>query len=184
MLSKEASSTIFWVFGMTRPGIEPRSPGRLANTIYIYIYIYIYMYIYIYKYLYIYIYIYIYIYYFLFVLILAFTLVGLNRLPPEQMLMEEHSFGFDWGKGHKSYPEKCPVCRRFSTDALTERAEATGYRNRHLLDFHQSPFSRFAVLIQLGVLGGPTRNWSSQRHSSDTTRCYYPATLRRGWTLA
>ena len=50
MLSKEASSTIFKVFGMTRPGIEPRSPGPLANTltarpmseIYIYIYIYIY----------------------------------------------------------------------------------------------------------------------------------------------
>ena len=33
MLSKEASSTIFWVFGMTRPGIEPRSPGPLANTL-------------------------------------------------------------------------------------------------------------------------------------------------------
>ena len=31
MLSKEASSTNFWVFGMTRPGIEPRSPGPLAN---------------------------------------------------------------------------------------------------------------------------------------------------------
>ena len=31
MISKEASSTIFWVFGMTRPGIEPRSPGPLAN---------------------------------------------------------------------------------------------------------------------------------------------------------
>ena len=33
MLSKEASSTIFWVFGITRPGIEPRSPGPLANTL-------------------------------------------------------------------------------------------------------------------------------------------------------
>ena len=33
MLSKEASSTIFWVFGMTRPGIERRSPGPLANTL-------------------------------------------------------------------------------------------------------------------------------------------------------
>ena len=32
-LSKEASSTIFWVFGMTWPGIEPRSPGPLANTL-------------------------------------------------------------------------------------------------------------------------------------------------------
>ncbi len=30
MLNKEASSTIFWVFGITRPGIEPRSP-RLAE---------------------------------------------------------------------------------------------------------------------------------------------------------
>ena len=30
MLSKEASSTIFWVFGMTRPGMEPRSPGPLT----------------------------------------------------------------------------------------------------------------------------------------------------------
>ena len=34
MLSvKEVSSTIFKVFGMTRPGMEPRSPGPLANTL-------------------------------------------------------------------------------------------------------------------------------------------------------
>ena len=31
MLSKEVSSTIFKVFGMKRPEIEPRSPGPLAN---------------------------------------------------------------------------------------------------------------------------------------------------------
>ena len=28
-----ASSTIFKVFGMTRPGIKPRSPGPLANSL-------------------------------------------------------------------------------------------------------------------------------------------------------
>ena len=33
MLSKEVSSAIFKVFGMTRPGIEPRSPEPLANTL-------------------------------------------------------------------------------------------------------------------------------------------------------
>ena len=33
LLSKEISSTIFKVFGMTRPGIEPRPPGPLANTL-------------------------------------------------------------------------------------------------------------------------------------------------------
>ena len=33
MLSKEVSSTIFKVFGLTGPGIEPRSPGPLANTL-------------------------------------------------------------------------------------------------------------------------------------------------------
>ena len=32
MLSKEVSSIIFKVFGMTRTGIEPKSPGLLANT--------------------------------------------------------------------------------------------------------------------------------------------------------
>ena len=32
VLSKEVSSTIFKVFGMTWPMIEPRSPGPLANT--------------------------------------------------------------------------------------------------------------------------------------------------------
>ena len=31
MLSKVVSSSIFKVFGITRPGIEPRSPGPLAN---------------------------------------------------------------------------------------------------------------------------------------------------------
>ena len=33
MLSKAASSTIFWVFGITRPGIEPGFLGPLANTL-------------------------------------------------------------------------------------------------------------------------------------------------------
>ena len=33
MWSKAASNTIFWVFCMTRPVIEPRSPGPLANTL-------------------------------------------------------------------------------------------------------------------------------------------------------
>ena len=32
VLSKEVSSTIFKVFGMTRPGIEPKSPSPLVNT--------------------------------------------------------------------------------------------------------------------------------------------------------
>ena len=36
MLSKAASSTIFWVFGMTRHGIEPRFHGLFANTLHIY----------------------------------------------------------------------------------------------------------------------------------------------------
>ena len=30
---KAASSTIFWVFGMIRPGIQPQSSGPLANTL-------------------------------------------------------------------------------------------------------------------------------------------------------
>ena len=33
MLSKAESSTIFWVFGMNQPGIEPRSPKPLENTL-------------------------------------------------------------------------------------------------------------------------------------------------------
>ena len=33
VLSKEASRTNFWVFGMTRPGIEPLFPGSLPNTL-------------------------------------------------------------------------------------------------------------------------------------------------------
>ena len=33
ILSKVVSSTILWVFGMTRPEIEPRSPWPLANTL-------------------------------------------------------------------------------------------------------------------------------------------------------
>ena len=69
MLSKAASTTIFLVFGMTQPGIEPWSPRPLVNTLlnrpiacytttkkqkkynsaankaFIYIYIYIYIYI-------------------------------------------------------------------------------------------------------------------------------------------
>ena len=32
MQSREASSTSFWIFGITRPEIEPRSPGPLLNT--------------------------------------------------------------------------------------------------------------------------------------------------------
>ena len=33
LLSKEISSTILKIFGMTRPRIEPLSPGPLANTL-------------------------------------------------------------------------------------------------------------------------------------------------------
>ena len=33
MLSKDVSSTIFWVFGMTRLGTEPQSPGPLESTL-------------------------------------------------------------------------------------------------------------------------------------------------------
>ena len=33
VLSKEVSSTILKVFGMTRPAIEPKSPGPLTNTL-------------------------------------------------------------------------------------------------------------------------------------------------------
>ena len=33
VFSKEASSTIFWVFSMIQPGIEPRSPRLLVNTL-------------------------------------------------------------------------------------------------------------------------------------------------------
>ena len=88
---------------------------------------------------------------YLLVLVSAFTLVGLNWLPPEQVLIEEDTLGFDWGKGPKFYPEKCPVCHRFSTDALTEQPKAAGCRNRHLLDFHQSPFSRVVALIPLSA---------------------------------
>ena len=33
MLSKEVSSNIFKAFGMTRPGIEPRSPRPLAMVV-------------------------------------------------------------------------------------------------------------------------------------------------------
>ena len=36
VLSKAISSTIFWVFGKTQPGTEPRSTGPLANTLLIY----------------------------------------------------------------------------------------------------------------------------------------------------
>ena len=34
MLSKEVSSTIFKVFGMTRPETEPKSPPDLWRTLY------------------------------------------------------------------------------------------------------------------------------------------------------
>ena len=33
VLRKEVSNTVFWVFGMTWPGIKPRSPRPLANTL-------------------------------------------------------------------------------------------------------------------------------------------------------
>ena len=76
---------------------------------------------------------------------------GWTGFLPSKLLIEEDTLKFDWGKSPKSYPEKRPVCRRFSTDALTERSEATVNRNRHLLDFHQSLFSQVATLIPLGA---------------------------------
>ena len=85
-------------------------------------------------------------------------------------------FGIKLREGSQVLPGKTPVCRKFSTDALTERPEATGCWNKHLLDFHQSPFSQVVALIPLGPdqssFGGPTRNQSSQRHSSLPRHCH------------
>ena len=67
------------------------------------------------------------------------------------LLIEEDTLGFDWGKGPKYYSEKRPVCRRFSTNAFIERPQDACCRNRHLLGFHQSPFSWVAALISLGA---------------------------------
>ena len=78
VLSKEVSSTIFKVFGMTRPRIEPKSPKPLVNTlptrpmswlcnyiclrmgvcVYIYIYIYVCVCVCVCVYIYVFIYIY------------------------------------------------------------------------------------------------------------------------------
>ena len=95
---------------------------------------------------------------YLLVLVSAFTLFGLNRLPPKQVFIEEDTLGFDWGKGPKSYPEKCPVAADFLQTHWQSDPSQPGCRNRHLLDFHQSPFSRVAVQIPLGarpiLLGG------------------------------
>ena len=58
------------VFGMTRLGIEPRSPGRLANTLLIRpmnIYVCVYMYIFVCAWVCVYIYIYIYIYIYMYI---------------------------------------------------------------------------------------------------------------------
>ena len=102
------------------------------------------------------------------------------------LLIAEDTLVFDWGKGPKPYLENALFAADFF-DALTEWPEAAGCRDRHLLDFHQSPFSRVVALIPLSGrtihIGGPTRNQSSRRHSYGTTRCHRPATLRRGWTL-
>ena len=68
------------------------------------------------------------------------------------VLIEEDTLGFDWGKGPKGPTQKNALfAADFSTDALTERPEAAGCRNRHLLDFHQSPIIRVAALIPLGA---------------------------------
>ena len=81
--------------------------------------------------------------------------LGWTGFLPCKLLIEEDTLGFDWGKGPKSYPEKRPVCRRISKDGLTERPEADGCRNRHLLDFHQSPFGRVAALNTTGYQTNP-----------------------------
>ena len=98
------------------------------------------------------------------VLVSAFTLVGLNRLPPEQVIccsLKKILWDLIEGRVQSPTQKKRPVCRRSSTDALTKRPEATGCQSRHFLDFHQSPFSRFAALIPLGArpirLGWPNQ---------------------------
>ena len=97
MLSKEASSTIFWVFGMIRPGIEPRSPGRLANALTarpmsgMYIYIYIYMYVYIYLYLFIYISIHIYLCIYTYIHIYIYTCIHIRTYIYTYMYIHTHA---------------------------------------------------------------------------------------------
>ena len=81
-------------------------------------------------------------------LLSTLILFGLNWLSPKQV----HIL-WDLIEGRVPSPtwKKCPVCHRFSTDTLTEQPEAAGCRNRHLLNFYQSPFSQVAALILLGA---------------------------------
>ena len=83
-----------------------------------------------------------------YIYIYIYTYLYLYRLPPEQvqhslfmLLIEEDILGFNWGKGPKSYPEKRPVCRIFSIDALTERPEVAGYRKSTSWIFTTTPLS-------------------------------------------
>ena len=77
---------------------------------------------------------------------------GWTGFPPSKLLLiEEDTLGFIERRVPKSYPEKRPVCCRFSTDALTDRPDAAGCWNKHLLDFHYSPFSRVSALIPRGA---------------------------------
>ena len=73
------------------------------------------------------------------------------------LLIKEDTLEFDWGKGPKPYPEKRPVCHRFSTDALTERPEAAGCRNRHLLP-ELTPQNNLNTILC---------------HNDDTKPCFY-----------
>ena len=104
----------------------------------------------------------------LLVLVSAFTLVGSNRLPPEQvqhslfmLLIEENTLGFDWGKGPKSYPENALFAADFPQTHWQSDPRPPVCRNRHLLDFHQSSYSRGVALTPLGAR--PIRlGWSYQ----------------------
>ena len=55
-----------------------------------------------------------------------------------RLLIEEDTLGFNWGKGPKSYLENAQFAADFP-QTHWQRTGAASYRNRHLLDFHQSP---------------------------------------------
>ena len=124
---------------------------------------------------------------------LLFTCIGFypDRVEPvssraSNMLIEEDTLGFDWGKGSQVLPVKTPCLPEIFHKCIDRLIQGCRCWKR-LLDFHQSPFSWVATRIPLGArpicLGGPTMNWSFRRHSSGTTCCHRPATLRRDWTL-
>ena len=92
-------------------------------------------------------------------------------------------FGIWLKEGSQVLPGKTPCLLEIFHRRIDRATRGLQLPEQTHPGFSPEPLLSGCGVLDQSALGSPTRNRSSRQHNSGTTRCYCPATMRRGWTL-